>query len=332
MLKRLEERDIYDLLGRIADSYRLRVPGLLDDGTRTLLPWDGRQISLFGEPPQRKPTAYFFPQTDPLLKIDPQGQATPAAAAEKPFALFGLDSIDLAALAFTDRFFSNPPPDDHYLRRRNGALLIGLTGYAGPSRGFLPPAKGNCDLELIACGEYWLARAGCKSADHWLADYPPGDQEQLAVLQRESAQWNHRAAVDVQQAMELLRQDMVPDSFWEEIASRCILCSGCNLACPTCTCFCVQDRQTATGTVRSRVWDSCQLDAFMREASGHNPLGTEALRTRRRIYHKLVADPERWGEPGCVLCGRCDRACPTGIGMFAVAKEIASRFAISSPD
>jgi len=131
----------------------------------------------------------------------------------------------------------------------------------------------------------------------------------------------------LQRASLLLIEDKVPDQFWQEIADRCILCSGCNLACPTCSCFCLQDRQFANNTERSRVWDSCQLDAFMREASGHNPLGTEALRTRRRIHHKLAADVLRWGELGCVACGRCDRACPTGIGMLAVAELIVKRFA-----
>jgi heterodisulfide reductase subunit C len=75
------------------------------------------------------------------------------------------------------------------------------------------------------------------------------------------------------------------------------------------------------------MWDSCQLDGFMREASGHNPLGTEALRTRRRIHHKLAADPTRWGHLTCYLCGRCDAACPTGIGIQSVARRIVSRFA-----
>ncbi|MRR39590.1 hypothetical protein EG829_34055, partial [bacterium] len=86
------------------------------------------------------------------------------------------------------------------------------------------------------------------------------------------------------------------------------------------------DWRYAERVERSRMWDSCQLDGFMREASGHNPLGTEALRTRRRIHHKLAADPERWGEISCFLCGRCDAVCPTGIGIFAVARELVARY------
>jgi formate hydrogenlyase subunit 6/NADH:ubiquinone oxidoreductase subunit I len=118
----------------------------------------------------------------------------------------------------------------------------------------------------------------------------------------------------------------VPDEFWAEIGDRCIACTGCNLACPSCTCFGVQDWRYTKQVERSRMWDSCQLDGFMREASGHNPLGTEALRTRRRIHHKLAADPERWGEISCFVCGRCDAVCPTGIGIFAVAREMVARY------
>ncbi len=64
----------------------------------------------------------------------------------------------------------------------------------------------------------------------------------------------------------------------------------------------------------------------MREASGHNPMGEEHIRTRRRIHHKLAADPTRWGRISCFLCGRCDEVCPTGIGIKAVAREMVRRY------
>ena len=64
----------------------------------------------------------------------------------------------------------------------------------------------------------------------------------------------------------------------------------------------------------------------MREASGHNPMGQERLRTHRRIHHKLAADVKRWGHITCYLCGRCDRVCPTGIGIVAVCREMVEEF------
>lgn len=323
MLKQLTRNDLDQLLATVAQNYALQVPQLLADGTRQLGPYGNAELSLSGTPLQRKPTSTFFPQTELLLTLDSSGGVQLPAAQKKPQALFGLDRSDLAALTFLDRFFIAPPTDDVYLRRRNNALLIGLTGNAGADHSFLPLTKADCDIELIAIDSKWLALGHSKPGKKFLRSFTDGDNEQLAALHKSST----KPPTDIlQRASQLLRDDLVPDAFWEEIADHCILCSGCNLACPTCSCFCIQDRQTTKGTERSRVWDSCQLDAFMREASGHNPLGTEALRTRRRIHHKLVADVERWGELGCVACGRCDRACPTGIGMFAVVEEIVGRF------
>jgi formate hydrogenlyase subunit 6/NADH:ubiquinone oxidoreductase subunit I len=324
MLKRLTHSDLSQLLEIVSKNYALQVPQLLADGTRQLGPYTSGELLLTGEQLQRKPTSYFFPQTELMLSIDFSGDVQQPPPAGKPLALFGLDRTDLAAIAFLDRFFLTPPTDDIYLRRRQDTLLIGLTGFAGTNGNFLPPATVNCDFELIAADGGWLAAAYSVLGEKLLKNFADGDSAQLKSLSNSDK--NATVQENLQRASQLLREDRVPDEFWQEIANRCILCSGCNLACPTCSCFCLQDRQTVNSTERSRVWDSCQLDAFMREASGHNPLGTEALRTRRRIHHKLVADVERWGELGCVGCGRCDRACPTGIGMFSVVEEIVAKF------
>lgn len=325
MLKSLDRPALEQLLHRLAAEYRLQVPQLLADGTRQLGPYGGCDLSLSGAVLHRKPTVYFFPQTERLLTIDASGAVEVPLPEEKPLALFGLNQADLAGIAFLDRFFTAAPADSAYLRNRSGALLIGLTGAAGPENSFLSLSAGNCDVELIAIRERWLALGHSSAGERLLHDFPDGDPERLTALHKVSDSWSGPQAT-LQQASRLLMDDRVPDQFWAEIADRCILCSGCNLACPTCNCFCVQDITTEKGTERSRVWDSCQLDAFMREASGHNPLDTEALRTRRRIHHKLVADVARWGELGCVACGRCDRACPTGIGMMAVAEELVKRY------
>ena len=77
---------------------------------------------------------------------------------------------------------------------------------------------------------------------------------------------------------------------------------------------------------RWRLWDSCLLEGFQREASGHSPMKEEWSRTRRRIHHKLVADVIRWGHMTCFFCGRCDAICPTGIGIKSVSREIVKRF------
>ncbi|MEN8729131.1 MAG: 4Fe-4S dicluster domain-containing protein [Desulfuromonadales bacterium] len=325
MLKQLELAELHQLLERLAMDYRLQVPQLLADGTRQLAPYGDGELSLHGPVVQRKPTAYFFPQTERLLTVHADGAVELPLPADKPLALFGLNRSDLAGIAFLDRFFSAVPADDVYSRNRDGSLLLALTGEVGPDQAFLPLSAGDCDLEIIRTNGRWLALGHSGKGKMQLHDFVDGETELLTAL-RQCSEGLAEPLNILRQASQLLINDQVPEQFWSEIADRCILCSGCNLACPTCSCFCIQDRTYDKVTERSRVWDSCQLDAFMREASGHNPLGTEALRTRRRIHHKLAADVERWGELGCIACGRCDRTCPTGIGIIAVAEELVSRY------
>lgn len=158
----------------------------------------------------------------------------------------------------------------------------------------------------------------------------------------------------LQKASALLLANKVPDEFWQDIADRCISCTACTF-CPTCTCFDVFDRRVATKgqkwgeqakqqdtqgeygeqsersehgerTERWRIFDSCLLSSFMREASGHNPMSKESLRTRRRIHHRLAADVVRWGHITCYLCGRCDALCPSDIGIKSVCREMLERY------
>jgi ferredoxin len=46
---------------------------------------------------------------------------------------------------------------------------------------------------------------------------------------------------------------------WDDVASRCLTCGNCTLACPTCFCTTVEDSTDLTGTHAERWqrWDSC---------------------------------------------------------------------------
>jgi sulfhydrogenase subunit beta (sulfur reductase) len=311
---------------RLSATWELRLPILLPDGTRVIGSHGDGPVALQGGAVMGKPTAAFFPQQETMFTAE-GGEFQEPSPPERPLFILGFTPRDLACLRFIDRFFADGPSDDVYFRRRRSAVVAGLSGYCGPGGTLLPPAGGDCDLELFWDGNRWLAIPYSEAGREIVEDLPDTALPEAKALLRQAAtalpDENERV---IKRASELLRAGRVPDSFWEEIGERCIACTGCNLACPTCTCFGVQDWRYAARVERSRMWDSCQLDGFMREASGHNPLGSEALRTRRRIHHKLAADPERWGEISCFVCGRCDAVCPTGIGIFAVARELVARF------
>lgn len=325
-MKVLATEQLTDFFASLESAWEVRLPVRLPDGTRALGSLLDGAPALFGGPLPAKPTAAFFPQDAPVFTATGR-VAQPPPAPARPLFVAGFTARDLACLGFIDRFFAEAPQDDLYFRSREGALIVGVSGRCGPGGSLMPIAGGGCDLELVREERGWLilaySDAGRAVTTGLSADDTAGSLERLRqemeLLPNDTEQL-------LLQGAELLRTGQVPDSFWTEIGDRCIACTGCNLACPTCTCFGIQDWRSAAVVERSRMWDSCQLEGFMREASGHNPLGREALRTRRRIHHKLAADLEKWGEISCFLCGRCDAVCPTGIGIVAVVREMVARF------
>ncbi len=327
-MKALPLNRLSHFLQGLEADYDLRVPLRLADGTRALgRPADG-PLAISGGRLPRKPTEVFFPQHELVFSAAAEGGIEVAPAPEKPLCVLGFTAQDLDCLEFIDRFFAAHFRDDLYFRKREQAVVMGISGYCGERGEMMRIAGGKCDLELIGADETFLVAAYSQRGKELAAGIDGVAAEAaLGELQRASDALPRADERMLQQASALIRADRVPDSFWVQIADRCIACTGCNLTCPTCTCYGVQDWTYPDRVERSRMWDSCQLDGFMREASGHNPLGTEALRTRRRIHHKLAADLQRWGHLTCFLCGRCDAACPTGIGIRAVAGEIVARFA-----
>jgi ferredoxin len=102
---------------------------------------------------------------------------------------------------------------------------------------------------------------------------------------------------------------------WEEKAELCHSCGSCNLVCPTCYCFDVQDEldwNLETGT-RSRSWDGCMLREFAMVAGNHNFREQKAARYRHRYLRKGKYTHDMIGKISCVGCGRCVTACTTKI-------------------
>jgi ferredoxin len=325
-MKALHPERIQAFFTSLAAEFDLRLPILLPDGTRTIGSIENGPIALHGGAVPGKPSAAFFPQQGQIFSAV-EGTVLSAHKQARQLLVVGFTHRDIDCLRFMDRFFADGWRDDIYFSQRHGAVVAGVSGYCGAGGALLPMIGGGCDLEFIWDGSRWLVETYSEIGESIAAKIPDtATADSLQQLKDASLAHPDEGDVIIRRASELLRTDQVPDSFWGEIGDRCILCTSCNLVCPTCTCFGVQDLCYTRKVERSRMWDSCQLDGFMREASGHNPLGSEALRTRRRIHHKLAADPEKWGEISCFLCGRCDAVCPTGIGILAVARELVERY------
>ncbi|MCK5175804.1 MAG: 4Fe-4S dicluster domain-containing protein, partial [Planctomycetes bacterium] len=122
---------------------------------------------------------------------------------------------------------------------------------------------------------------------------------------------NHKLDRDLSELPGLL-DEAYDHPVWEEKAKTCFSCGSCNLVCPTCYCFDVQDDvdwSLKTGK-RCRAWDGCLLEGFSLVAGNHNFRKDRAGRFRHRIYRKAKFVPSKiGGEIACVGCGRCVTAC-----------------------
>lgn len=327
-MKILRVNELEEAFASLEGDYDVRVPIALRDGTRTLGKVGDGSLALAGGAVPLKVTSLFFSQDEAILRSGRGGvKMTPAPPT--PLMVVGLTAQDADCLAFIDRFFGETFRDNIYFNKRDGAVVMCVSGRCGEEGTFLKIAGCHCDLELICEGDRYLLAPYSDVGRSLAACFDGGEdvhEDALRALQQESDALPTRDADLIQSAAKLVQAGKVPEEFWQSVADRCIMCTSCNLACPTCTCFDVYDRKADGAVERSRMWDSCQLDGFMREASGHNPMGTESARTRRRIHHKLAADPMRWNTVTCFVCGRCDKVCPTGIGILGVCREMLSAY------
>lgn len=118
------------------------------------------------------------------------------------------------------------------------------------------------------------------------------------------------------------------DEIWKEYGSRCINCGRCNFACPTCTCFTMQDifyQDNAKVGERRRVWTSCQLEDYDTIAGGIKFRRSNADRLRFKVMHKIYDFEKRFGYTMCVGCGRCDNICPEYISYSTLVNKLAAK-------
>jgi len=328
-MKAFTINELQSSLQALDSKYHVFAPANLHDGTRSLSPIGKGPLSLKGGYLVNKPTCVFFPKFEHVLTIEGNSidmQQPP----DKPLLVIGFTAEDADCLQFIDKFFTTDYVDDLYWNKRKKALIGVVSGRCGQNGDFYKLSSGNCDIELICDGDKFILKGHSEKGNDLIQAIPGGTEVQDAVfeaMKQESDALPDDDLKAIQQASKLIMEEKVPEEFWDDIADRCIACTSCNLVCPTCTCFEAYDCQHADDRFsRYRRWDSCQFDGFMREASGHNPMGRPLMRTRRRIHHKLAADVTRFGTITCFLCGRCDDVCPTNIGIKSVSKELVSKY------
>jgi len=253
-------------------------------------------------------------------------------------ALLGVRSCDLAAIHVLDRVFLHDRyPDQGYAARRANLFIVAVNcGYPSStcfcaSMGTGPEVATGFDIALteILSGEHrFVATIGSERGREVISETEHRPAEAVDQRAEENVLRSARESMGRKLHQEGLREailDELESRQWEEVASRCMSCANCTMACPTCFCMTVEDGNsldTHTAT-RTRVWDSCFTLQYS-YIHGGSVRASAAARYRQWLTHKLATWHDQFGEPGCVGCGRCITWCPVGIDITKEAEQIRS--------
>ncbi|MGO8960464.1 MAG: 4Fe-4S dicluster domain-containing protein [Streptosporangiaceae bacterium] len=294
---------------------------------------------------------FLHPPREKLWSARRNGEGfTPdqAAPASPRMAFVGVRPCDLRAIQIQDRVLGAAShPDSAYAARRAGVFIVAVNctepGEACfcTSMGTGPQAGPGYDLlltELVTPDAHtFIVGTGSPAGTAVLGRLPVRRAEPAALGSAHDAVQD--AAGQMGRAMEAdgLRELLAAShgaARWDEVASRCLTCGNCTMACPTCFCTTVEDVTDLSGehAERWQSWASC-YDLDFSYLHGGPVRSSDVSRYRQWLTHKLGTWHDQFGSSGCVGCGRCIVWCPVGIDLTEeVAALRAERDARPSPD
>ena len=225
-------------------------------------------------------------------------------------AIVFLRSCDLHAVKRLDYMFLENGPADYYYRTLRENVKFVLMGCKETFDDCFCVSMGTNE-----CSDY----AAAVNEQDGTFFFDCQDDYLQAALQKEAAEelpvvadhvTENRITVHIP---ENLTEAVANSTMWDEYDKRCIACGRCTLACPTCTCWSMQDlfyTENGRAGERRRVQASCMVDGYTDVAGGGCFRQKNGQRMRFKVLHKVLDFKKRSGFQMCVGCGRCDAICP----------------------
>lgn len=333
--KSLKKDQVKTLLDKVARSSQLIAP-IQSDGITMFKPVDsGEGVVLDYRNAVVPPKDFFFPQSEKMFNYDtndPSWAITPAEGAPNR-VLFGARPCDVKSILLLDKVFDAEFRDDLYIDKRNKTTIIAVscnecrhTCFCG-AFGISPGEAEGADILLTDLGDRYLAEVltdkGATLAAECSDLFSDDDGNGPAAKEKAIAPAiEKQLAIDLEGVKSKL-DNMFEHQIWDQESLRCIGCGTCTFVCPTCHCFDIVDfnNQSSVG-YRYRCADSCQFANFTKAAGGHQPRPSKKERVRQRFMHKLRYFVDRYGDFGCVGCGRCLEKCPVNLDIAQIINKV----------
>lgn len=270
------------------------------------------------------PKKYFMPQREKILEYEiTEDDFFPESIVEvKPRIIIGVHPYDLIAIEQLDKIFADNYEDENYLAKRNECVLIGVNmqkvsewSFAG-SMGTATTDSGY-DLMLTELDGEYAVEIGSEKGEDLLnrtltREASSGDVDKVEKAKEDlNEKFEKELDFPPEGLPDLLERNYDNMEFWKKNSEKCYSCASCNLVCPTCYCFDVEDLNEINmrDGKRERRWDGCLLEEFALVAGGENFRRTKAERYRHRFMRKGNYIHDKYGFIACVGCGRCGSHC-----------------------
>lgn len=266
----------------------------------------------------------IFPTKQPMVTFD--CTKIKSALQPAPRVLFGVHFYEIKAIDMLDELFRAGYSDRIYLANREATTIVGSNIQRISPRAFwasvgieVKPTGHDAFLTKIKGGYTYEVLS--EKGDKLLAfgSFVPASEAQIteAVYVNEAVlkECKEKLTHSTNEIAEKVRASFTDKAKWEEFAHDCFSCGTCNIVCPTCYCFDVQDTWNLdqVSGVRCRSWDGCLLEDFSKvtlsSGASENFREERWQRFRHRIMRKATYLNEKLGGPACVGCGRCSVGC-----------------------
>jgi ferredoxin len=269
------------------------------------------------------PKKAIMPVRQDLLTFSPSGPV--GSIKPEPRILFGVHFYDIKAIDMLDLLFRENYEDWNYLAQRENTTIVGSNIQSISPRGFwgtvgkkvkprghdafLTKIRNGYLLDVLTPkGKKLLSSGKFKAATQaQIAQAKKINKEILDKCPEKLTHSSEEIAVKVRNAFK--------SKLWDELSNLCFSCGTCNIVCPTCYCFDMQDNwnMDQTSGLRARSWDGCLLEEFAKVTLGagacENFREHRGQRYRHRMMRKAAYLNTKLGGPACVGCGRCSSQC-----------------------
>ena len=215
--------------------------------------------------------------------------------------LFGVHPYDIKGIRILDTLFRENKEDWNYLANRENTAIVGLNVKNISPNAFFDSMKASSvsvgyDLFFTDIEEGYLVEVSSEKGKDILSSGLFSSATQKQIQKGKEVIQEQNCTQKVPYPQDLIARKM-KDSFnsplWVELAKRCFSCGSCNIVCPTCYCFDVQDvwNIDQQSGVRFRTWDGCLTEDFAQvsvQGGKENFREDRASRFRHRIMRKTA--------------------------------------------